>query len=58
MPPIVRLDVESLASNAANALTDTCPDLDTHSATATPSPDIHQDEQTLNEVQEAIQKNG
>ena len=36
---------------------DTCPDLDTQSATVTPSPDIFEDEPTvLDKVQKAIRK--
>ena len=35
---------------------DTCPDIDTQSATATPSPDIHVDEPKLDETQKAIRK--
>ena len=39
-----------------HAPADTCPDLDTQSATATPSPDIREDEPTLDEVQKGIRK--
>ena len=46
----------SIHLNNAPPISDTCPDFDKQPATASPSPDIREDEPTLDEVQKAIRK--